>query len=170
MQELLGLKPREPRRKVMIKARMREGASWSDALILNMSSRGLLVRSDRSPSRGSYLEIRRGPYVIVARVVWSNSGRFGVQTQDAVPADDLIEDPDREPSRAKSVATALQERRLAQRPADERLNASRHRARLTEFVAISAVLGSIAVLAAQLLAEVVARPLDAVQAALSAPK
>lgn len=62
MQELLRLKPREPRRNVMIKARMRVGPSWSDALILNLSSKGLMVRSDRPPSRGSYLEIRRGPY------------------------------------------------------------------------------------------------------------
>jgi hypothetical protein len=170
MQELLGLKPREPRRNVMIKARVREGASWSDALILNMSSKGLLVRSDRSPGRGSYLEIRRGSDVIVARVVWSHSGRFGVQTQEAVPADDLIRDPDGGPSTAKPAGAGMQERRSTQRRSDERYDASRHKARLTEFAAMAAVLGFVAILAAEVLLEVVTRPLDAAQAALAAPR
>lgn len=82
----------------MIKARLRDGALWSDALIINMSSRGLLVRSDQSPNRGSYLEIRRGPYVIVARVVWANADRFGVQTQDIVPSERLMTDPTAAPA------------------------------------------------------------------------
>ena len=168
MQELLRLKPREPRRNVMIKARMRVGPSWSDALILNLSSKGLMVRSDRPPSRGSYLEIRRGPYVIVARVVWSASGRFGVQTQDPIPADDLISDPDGASAPLSSAASAFTERRRALRPAEVRHEASRQRARAAEFVAVTIACGLIAFAAADTVAEVVSRPLSEVKAALSA--
>lgn len=160
------VKPREPRRKVMIKARMRAGASWSDAFILNMSSKGLLVRSHRSPSRGSYLEIRRGSYVIVAHVVWANSDRFGVRTQDPVPADGLIRDPDGASAVARPAASHFQERRAAPRP-QVRHERSRQTARVAEFAAMAFACLLVAVLIAVQVAEVVAKPLDAARTALS---
>lgn len=163
-----GVKPREPRRKVMIQARMRDGARWTDALILNMSSRGLLVRSDQSPDRGSYLEIRRGPYVIVARVVWSNAGRFGVQTQDLVPPERLMTDPNAQVAPAPSPPPGGHERRAAPRPVENRHEASRQRARAVEFAAISLVGALVAVLVGSAMAEVVAKPLHAAQTALAA--
>ena len=161
-----GVKPREPRRNVMIKARMRAGTSWSDALILNLSSKGMLVRSDSSPGRGSYLEIRRGAHVIVARVIWANSGRFGVQTQDPVPAESLIRDPDGASAPQKAASTPFQERRAASRPPAVRHERSRQRARLAEFAAIALACGFVAVLMASQVAEVVAKPLDAARTAL----
>lgn len=151
----------------MIKARMRAGASWSDALILNLSSRGMLVRSDRSPDRGSYLEIRRGAHVVVARVVWSSSGRFGVQTQDPVPAESLIRDPDSAPALA-ARANGIQERRAAPRTPEKRHEASRHKARAMEFAAIVIGCGSIALLIGGLVSDMVSAPLGAAQAALAA--
>ena len=163
-----GVKPREPRRNVMIQARMRAGALWSDALILNMSSKGLLVRSDQSPNRGSYLEIRRGAYVIVARVVWSSAGRFGVQTQDMVPAERLISDPDATGAQAVSPEARKQERRAEPRSVESRHDNSRQMARAFEFTAISFVGALVAILIGSAMAKVVAKPLHAAQSALAA--
>ena len=162
------MKPREPRRKVMIQARMRSGALWSDALILNMSSRGLLVRSDHPPNRGSYLEIRRGGYVMVARVVWSNAGRFGVQTQDVVPAERLISDPDGAALPASSSAINQMERRAAPRAAQVRHDSSRQKARAIEFAAISLTCAFVAIPIGIAMIEVLAKPLRAAQTALAA--
>lgn len=86
------MKQREPRRNVMISARMRDGDCWSDANILNVSSRGLLLHSSKPPSRGAYIEVRRGNYVIVARVVWTEANRFGVRAQDQLSFDCLVAD------------------------------------------------------------------------------
>jgi hypothetical protein len=152
----------------MIGARMRAGASWSEAFILNMSSKGLLVRSDQSPSRGSYLEICRGHHVIVARVVWSGSGRFGVQTQDPVPAASLIRNPDAL-APAKPSAANLEDRREASRPPPQvRHEGSRQKARVAEFMAVALLCGLAALLIAGTLGNFMAAPLDAVQAALAA--
>lgn len=65
------VKPREERQKVMIKARMRTGVSWHDVCILNLSAHGVGLQAAEPPARGTYVEIRRGPHVIVARVAWS---------------------------------------------------------------------------------------------------
>jgi hypothetical protein len=152
----------------MIKARMRDGALWSDALILNMSSRGLLVRSDRSPGRGSYLEIRRGAYVIVARVVWSSAGRFGVQTQDLVPSERLIGDPDATAVAEPSLTAGPMERRAAPRSTQTRHETSRHKARAIEFVAISLTCVLAAILIGSAVAEVIATPIHAAETILAA--
>lgn len=163
----LRLKPREPRLNVMIKARVRAGASWNDALILNMSSKGLLVRSNDRVNRGSYLEIRRGSHVIVARVIWLASDRFGVQTQDPVPAAALIRDPDGVAAGNKPAGPAIRDRRSAPRRVELRHEKSRQRGRTMEFTAVALACGAIALLIGNSVAEVASRPLSAVQAALA---
>lgn len=161
------MKPREARRKVMIKARMRAGAAWSDALILNLSSRGMLVRADQSLSRGSYLEIRRGPHVIVARVIWARSGRLGVQTQDPLPAEDLISDSSSAAAPARAANTGFQDRRAAPRRAEARHESSRRQARVAEFTAIVMLCGIFAAVIGGSVVEVVAKPLEQAKAALA---
>lgn len=160
----LALKAREPRRKVMIKARMRAGASWSDACILNMSSRGMLVHAPTAPARGAYLELRRGGYVIVARVVWANDNRFGVQTQDVVPADDLIRNPDGAGQSIAPQQSGFVERRAAPR---QRHEASRWRARAVEFGTFALLGGVAATLMLGAMSEVLAHPMELVETALS---
>lgn len=159
------LKPREPRRKVMIPARMRSGAAWSDACILDLSSRGMLVKAPVAPSRGSYLEIRRGSCVIVARVVWANADRFGVHTQDRVPADGLINHPDR-PATAKPDETGFVERRTAARASVARHEASRWRGRAWEFCAFVLLGAAGATIALGAVDDLLAKPLARVESAL----
>lgn len=155
------MRAREPRQKVLIEARVRCGASWSDACILNLSSRGMLMQAERAPTRGSYLEIRRGSQVVVARVVWSNAYRFGVRTQDIVSADQLIRDP------APTTKTgASPERRREPRPLATRHDASRRRSRAIEFCTF-AVLGVVgASMATAAVGELLSEPLEAVRLAL----
>jgi hypothetical protein len=55
---------------VLIEARLRQDRGWTDARILNISRRGLMVRSPAAPLHGTYVEVSRGTHRIVARVVW----------------------------------------------------------------------------------------------------
>lgn len=162
----VALKPREPRQKVLIHARMRVGASWSDACILNLSPRGMLVQSQSAPDRGNYLEIRRGQHVVVARVVWSSGQRFGVHTQDIIRPDELTRDTDN--SSARSLAQP--ERRVAPRSMVTRHESSRQRGRAFEFCTLAALgLGSAFLLFATI-AELLARPLATIETALIASR
>lgn len=72
---------------------MRAGTSWSDVRIMNMSARGLMISGQHLPTRGAYVEVRKGRQSIVARVVWCDNASMGVHTQDKVPIQDLIEEP-----------------------------------------------------------------------------
>jgi hypothetical protein len=89
----LGFKPREARRKVLIPARMRSDAGWSDVCLRDLSSGGALVQSPNPPPPGSYIEIRRGSQVIVGRVRWRKERRFGIQAQGRIDIGALIEEP-----------------------------------------------------------------------------
>lgn len=84
------LKPREPRHKALITARIRYGSAWGDVCLLNVSSRGALVQAPVPPPKGSYIEVRRGSQIIVARVMWAEQHRFGIYSQDPIAVDDLI--------------------------------------------------------------------------------
>lgn len=88
-----GFRPRDPRIKVLLPSRMRVGASWVEACIHNVSSRGLLVASDEAPKPGTYVEIRRGRNVLIGRAVWARGRMFGVRTQDRVDLAALKADP-----------------------------------------------------------------------------
>ncbi len=86
------MKFREPRRKVLIHARMRSGTVWVDVRIRNMSSRGLLGQTEDPPAPGTYVEIRRTTHVIIGRCVWRKAREFGVRTQDRLDIDAIIEE------------------------------------------------------------------------------
>lgn len=159
------MKPREPRRKVLINARMRCGASWSDACILNLSKRGMLVQSPQVPSRGSYLEIRRGSHVIVARVVWANSNRIGIRTQDDVPAEELIEDKAKPAPATVAGGAPGFERRARPRPSQYH-EASRWRSRAMEFATMALAGSAAAYLLVGTLSSSLGRPLAAVSKVL----
>jgi hypothetical protein len=163
------LKVREPRQKVMIKARMRIGAAWNDVCILNISPRGLSMQAAAPPPRGTYLEVRRGHHEILARVVWVNHHRFGVRTQDVLAIDDIVNQPDRSAAPADAVAAgAIPDRRQSKRSLAERHEDSRMLSRAMEFGMIGIVAASGAVAAFGTVADAL-EPLGQVSAAL-APK
>jgi len=156
-----GVKPRETRRTVVLQARMRSGQGWADACILNVSTRGLLVYSSSPAKPGCYVEVRRGEYAITARVMWRESGRIGLRSQDAVNLEEVI---------SGSQASALQlgaptlaaERRRFQRSHE----GSRLAARLSEFVSLSLAGTALAIIAYATVAGALSAPLAKVTAAL----
>ena len=156
-------KPRELRRRVVLPTRLRLGAAWSDACILNISSRGLMIRAARPIPQGSLVELRRGSHVIVARVVWRDGAKAGLQSDDKLPVDDIL---------TLSQAGAIQvtagprpagvERRTQPRGHDH----SRLRSRALEFASVTLIAASLVGGAVLMVEQAFSRPLASVQAAL----
>jgi hypothetical protein len=107
---------------------------WSDICIRNLSARGLLLQGPSPPSPGSYVEVRRGCHIIVARVVWANEQQFGAQAQDLLPIDQIILGADGVPAAAGATNESQVDRRTAPRPDFERSHdASRHLSSAMQF-------------------------------------
>src|SRR5690349_5416886 len=124
-------KPRELRRRVLLPARMRTGAAWSDACILNVSSRGALIHSSRPFPRGSIVELRHGDHVIVGRVVWRDGAKAGLHAEQRVPVEQILSLADG-PALRLSAAPGGVERRRKPRTHD----GSRMRSRALEFAGV----------------------------------
>lgn len=118
----------------MISARLRHGSAWSDARILDISTRGLCVHAEQPPPRGTYVEICKGPHRIVARVIWARDERFGAQAQGRLAVDSItmgIEPP------APAAGGAAERRSRSRQPsASERHERSRRRSRAIQFLCI----------------------------------
>ena len=166
------MKQRSERRKLLVSARMRTDAGWSDVAITNASMRGLGLQTAHAPPRGTYVELRRGLLVINARVVWSNNHRFGVQTQDPVPIAALSAKPGTiaaADSRAEDyAASGRTERRRERRVAVEAHEHSRIRSRLMEYSCHLAVAVAAVAIAASAVDELFARQVATVERALAA--
>ena len=70
-------------------ARLRSRSGWTDACILNISSRGLMISLIARGTAGSVVELWRGDYVIVARVMWQDGARAGLQTDERLAVEDI---------------------------------------------------------------------------------
>lgn len=147
---------------MMVPARMRLGCRWDDACILNISPHGLLIHAREPLARGTYVELRRGPYVIVARVVWGEGGRAGLRAQDRMPVEQIVTLGAAPAQPVPANAARLVERRSRPRSHER----SRQLGRAMEFAcfALIGLLASTAALA--FVAEALARPLAQVRAAL----
>ena len=158
----LSFQPRERRRRVMLPARIRNKSGWSDACILNISSRGLLVYSAGAADPGSFVEIRRGGQLVIARVVWRENQRMGMCSPDPVPVDAIISNRALETAVELCGSESKVERRQSPRSADR----SRARARAAEFLTIVLVGTAMAGAAAVYVQRALAKPLTAVSSAL----
>ena len=114
-----------------------------------------------------YVEVRRGRHVIVARVVWSKSDRFGARTQDPLAVDAIAAGRDDIPSAEPSpVDCALPERRVHPRTQDVH-ERSRLWGRSLEFGFVLLAGISLTAIGAGFLGEAVAKPLQSVTNALN---
>jgi hypothetical protein len=147
----------------MVPARMRLGCRWDDACILNISPHGLLIHVREPLLRGSYVELRRGPYVIVARVVWGEGGRAGLRAQDRMPVEQIVTLAGA-PGQPTAPATAPLRFERRSRPRSHEGNRQLGRAMEFACFAVIGLFASTAVLA--FVAEALARPLAQVRAAL----
>jgi hypothetical protein len=158
------LKPREERQRVMLPARMRTGSGWSDACILNISRKGLLVYSSGSAEPGSFVEIRRGGQLVVARVVWRRNQRIGLRSPDPVRIEDIITTETAASAVQASIAQFHADRRRLPRNGDK----SRNHARAMEFMAVILAATALAGAAVSGVNDALGAPLAAVRVALGA--
>lgn len=146
-------KPRELRRRVIVPARLRQESGWSDASILNISSRGLLIHTARPLEPGSQVELRKGEHVIRARVVWRDAGKAGLRAEHRLPVEEIAS-PD---VRCEFQPGATERRRRPRTAADYR-----SRGRTIEFAAILGIVFTLAALAATIAQQAIAQPLASV--------
>ena len=143
---------------------MRTNWGWSDACILNVSSRGLLINAGAAAALADdSIEVWHGEHVIVATIVWRRGTRAGLRADGRVPVDDILVI-----SQAPSLQlTAAQwpaiERRKRPRSHDD----SRVCGRLIEFAGIAAIAVSLAAGTFMMVEQAFAKPLDYVEAALN---
>lgn len=144
----------------MLPARMRSASGWSDACILNISSKGLLVYSAGGAKPGSFVEIRRGTQLVVARVVWRQNQRMGLASHDPLRIEDIISNE----IAAAAVQSAgfVRDRRAVPRSAED----SRLQGRALEFLSTTALVIALAGSALFYAYEVLSAPMATVRGAL----
>ena len=156
---------------MLIQARMRVDGKWVDVRIRNISSRGLLVQSATPPARGSYVEIFKARHTIVARVVWSNDQRFGIQTRERLDVSALVGEPDpKKPREAMSPDASLDRRsdprRLTAAEVTQRLERSRRISGAIEFGAVAMCGAIAAAITVSIVYETLSRPFQKVSSSL----
>lgn len=164
------MKKREPRRRVLVRARMRIGANWGDVVIHNMSSRGMLVAVDGDFRPGNVIEIRRIHHVVIGRVVWRQGLYMGIRTQDPIDMDGIVSA--KPPASKPGTAAASSDRRAAPRVASvaERAEASRQLSRLFQFAALLGVIVTASVIIAGEVRNLLGTPLEQVARHLGNPE
>lgn len=82
--EMAVLRPRENRIPAFVCARVRTENGWSYVSIGNVSSRGLMLQAVMPMRRNDFIEVRHRQLTMIARVVWTDGTKCGVQTQDNI--------------------------------------------------------------------------------------
>ena len=150
---------------MLIRARMRLTATWLDVCILNISSRGMQLQSARPPARGAYVEIRRGPHVIIGCVAWAKHHRFGVRAQDVLFVEAIVAEPGEAEAQRGSVPYVPADRRTAlRRP--KSADRSRMIGRVMEFACFGCLAAAGATVLYGAAHEALATPLASVSDAL----
>ena len=144
---------------------MLTGSAWSDACILNISARGLLIQSTGSTPQGSVVELRRGDHVIVARVIWREGMRAGLNAEDRLPMDEMLSLGHSSALQLNSVEAQLIERRQRQRTLEAHAE-SRFASRTMQFASVAVIAVCLAGTVFILAEEALARPIAFVEAAL----
>jgi hypothetical protein len=148
---------------VVLPARMRIGARWSDACILNISSHGLMIRTANRITDDSVVELRRGEHVIFARVVWRDGPKAGLQTDERVPVEEIITlDPSTSLQVTAADALLIERRNQPRRICQD----SRLRARAIESIGVVAIAAMVGAGAFGMVELAFARPLAMVRMAL----
>ena len=157
-------KPREWRRRVLVSARMRSPAGWGEARILNVSSRGMMIRTVHPAHPGSLIELRQGDQVMFAQVVWQSGTRAGLRSNNVLPVTDLMcmSETLGEPAVQWSPGGALAQ----VRPSCIDEAAVAYRSRIMQFAAITAIAAIVATGLGSMAVDVLGTPLKQIQLAL----
>ncbi|MEP7130542.1 MAG: hypothetical protein ABI770_05380 [Sphingomicrobium sp.] len=141
---------------------MSDESGWSDVCILNVSSRGLQIRSIRGAAPGSTVELRHGDHVIVARVVWHNGTRAGLRAEDRVPVETIVIMARAAEVQPQAAALPVADRRKRPRTHEEH----RLRSRALEFASVGLIAIVLAATVFSMVEQAFAPPLAMVRTAL----
>ena len=150
---------RERRRRVVMPARLRSNIGWTDACILNISSHGAMIQSARIEPRGSIVELWRGETVIVARVVWRDGARAGLETECALPVEQIL-------SPNQTAAMTLTAGPAHRRADPCRRHDRRSQGRMIEYVGAVVIACVLAASAFELVERALWRPVAIIESAL----
>jgi hypothetical protein len=155
-------RPRELRRRVALPARVSTGQGWADASILNVSSRGFLIRSGRTVPAGATLQLLRGDQLITARVMWSDGARSGLRAVERIAVEEILSSNQTAGFQLAAIQpNARNSRRVTTKPAPAVPS------RALEFVGVSAIAIMLAAAAFLGARQTLAPPLAKISAALS---
>jgi hypothetical protein len=143
----------------VVPARLRHGAAWTDACILNISSRGLMIHTGRQIAKGTQVEVRRGDHIIIARVVWREGGRAGLRAEDRVPVDEIM-------TLRRSPCLQLTARPVERRRYPRSAERNRLRGKAAQFATVATISACLAAAGLSMVQAAFARPLEMVSAAL----
>ena len=147
----------------MLPARLRGSCGWSNACILNVSSRGVLIQASRGAIEGSTVELWHGEQVIVARVVWRKGTRAGLCAEARVPMEEMCADSKGAQLPRTSPDGRFVERRKRPRTHEE----SRLRGRALEFASMAIIGAGLAAGMFALVEQAFAQPLAYIGRALT---
>lgn len=160
---------RPHRKAVRIKVRVRTEAGWVDATVHNVSERGMKLHCNPGLRRNEFVEIARGRYRVVGRIVWNADAASGLRSRDMIDMAGLLADPNQRSARLEI------DRRAAPRPGPpvraltlaERAAASQLMGRAFEKTFMVLALASVSVLAVTSALEAVDAPIEQVRVALA---
>lgn len=152
---------RELRRRVLIPAQVRVNGMWSGTRILNLSSRGMMIRTLGAIPPGTEVQILCSNQLIQAMVMWRHGTCAGLRVNHRLPVEDLLSEGNGAAVRLPTETPAAAGRIGSKRRPDARL-----RGRLLQFAGLTLFASSLAVGAASIAQRAMARPLAAVEAAL----
>jgi len=138
---------RDRRCTTLLKAHVRSDDGWLDAIVCNVSARGMMLHGEGLPRRGTFIEICSDTLSVAGQVRWSAGDRCGVRTREAIDLAGLLGD-----HHAPETRTAPRGRvvrvRAAAHPADAALRAGLT-ARLLDFALVAAFIAGSAWLVAE---------------------
>ena len=151
---------RELRRRLLLPAKIRSGGLWSDACILNVSSRGMMIQASRGSTPGTLIELSRGGDVVLGKVMWREGTRVGLKVNQRLPVEDIL-------TVSQVPGLQLTATESLERPVTPaRYERSRGRARIIEFAGVALFAGALSVAAFILLEHAFAEPMAKIEAAL----
>lgn len=143
-------------------ARLRSSVGWTDACILNISSRGLMIHSSLAGPQGSVVELWRGDHVIVARVMWQDGARAGLQTDERLAVEDIMSlSSSAAMSLTAAQAVSTDRRALPRDERDRKLQG-----RMFEFVSVVLIGCTLAASAYGMVEQALATPMAMIDTAL----
>ena len=157
-------RPRELRRRVIMPARLHSSSGWTDACILNVSSRGLMIHSARAGPQGSIVELRRGRHAIVACVVWRDGARVGLKTEERLAVEDLIR---LNCASAMMVTAGQAQKRARGTPSQRRERNRRSLGRVIEYVEVALIACTLAATAFDVFERGLGTPMALIETALA---